>query len=372
MPHPDLTLPSLPRWEFPTDLDTPQVVVDVDRLDRNVAAMAGALAARGVALRPHAKTHKSVEVARRQLAAGAAGITVATVGEAEVFAAAGVDDLFVAYPVWAAGAKAERLRRLAGRVRRLRVGADSPEGARLLGAALAGTAAEVLVEVDSGGARTGVADPAAAAAVADAAAGAGLPVVGVFTHGGHSYAAPGAGAAAADGEVRALDAAARALAAAGHPVEVRSAGSTPTALLSARDGVTEERPGTYVFGDRQQVRLGAHPPEDVALVVVTTVVSVSGGRAVLDAGAKTLAKDLPATVEGYGLLPAYPAATITRLYDHHAVVEPGDGPLPRLGEVLAVVPNHVCPVVNLATELVAVSSGRTVGRWPVDARARSG
>lgn len=372
MSHANLNLASLPRWEFPTDLDTPQVVVDVDRMDRNIAGLAGALAKRGVALRPHAKTHKSLEVARRQLSAGAAGITVATLGEAEVFAAAGIDDLFIAYPVWAAGAKAERLRRLAGRVR-LRVGADSSEGARLLGAALvpSGATAEVLIELDSGGARTGVAGPAEAVVVADAAAEAGLPVVGVFTHGGHSYLDPGAAEGAADDEVRALTAAARALRDAGHRPRVLSAGSTPTARLSARDEVTEERPGTYVFGDRQQVRLGACAPDDVALVVVSTVVSVSGGRAVLDAGAKTLSKDAPATLDGYGLLPAYPAATITRLYDHHAVVEPGDGPLPRLGEVLAVVPNHVCPVVNLTTELVVVSSGRTVARWPVDARARS-
>lgn len=359
-----------PGWNLPDRLDTPATVLDVDRMDRNIARMAATLAGRGVALRPHAKTHKSLHVARAQLLQGAAGITVATLGEAEVFAAGGVEDIFVAYPVWATDPKAARLRQLAGRTR-LRIGVDSAAGARQLATALGGAPVEVLVEVDSGEARTGVATPAEATAVADAAGAAGLPVVGVFTHGGHSYRGPDAGVGAADDEVRTLSAAARALQKHGHDVSVRSAGSTPTAELSARDGVTEERPGTYVFGDRQQVRLGACTAADVALVVATTVVSVTAGRAVLDAGAKALSKDLPATVAGYGLLPDYPEAVITRVYDHHAVVDPGDGPLPRLGEVLGVVPNHVCPVVNLVDELVVVSGGRVVDRWPVSARGRS-
>src|SRR5690606_740278 len=144
--------------------------------------MAHAAASRGVALRPHAKTHKSLDVARRQLAAGATGLTVATLGEAEVFAAGGIRDLFVAYPLWAAGDKAERLRRLAGRSD-LRVGADSVEGATLLGACLAGTGAAVLIEIDSGNARSGCPDAATAVEVAAAAADAGLTVLGAFTHG---------------------------------------------------------------------------------------------------------------------------------------------------------------------------------------------
>lgn len=358
------------QFELPDVVDTPVLVADIDRVQRNVARMSQTVLARGVALRPHVKTHKSLDLARLQVASGARGLTVATVGEAEVFADGGFDDLFIAFPLWARGEKAERLRRLAGRSR-LRVAADSVPGATLLGQCLAGTGAGSMLEIDSGDHRSGVTTPEQAVAVADAAAAAGLDVLGVFTHAGHSYAGRAAVRPAADDEVEALTAAARRLRAAGHLVPILSAGSTPTALLSARDGVSEERPGTYVYNDRLQVTLGACGAEDVALVAVSTVVSRSGRRFVLDAGAKVLSKDLPAVLAGYGFLPAYPAAVIARLYDHHAVVEAGDGPMPELGEVVAVVPNHVCPVVDLAEEIVIVQDGRIVDTWPVHARGRS-
>lgn len=357
-------------FTFPNRLDTPALVVDVNRLTQNITRMADAAARHGVALRPHAKTHKSIDVAQRQLAAGAAGLTVATIGEAEVFADAGIEDLFVAYPVWAVGEKAARLRRLAERVQ-LRIGADSVEGARLLGDCLAGTGASVLVELDSGNHRSGTTDTAVTVRVAAAAQAAGLPVVGAFTHAGHSYAGRAAVLAASADEVDTLAAAGEALRAAGHHITVLSAGSTPTAVDSARGGVTEIRPGTFVYYDRLQMQLGACSLDDLALLVATTVVSHSGGRFVLDAGAKVLSKDLPPVLHGYGWLPAYPAATITRLYDHHAIVEPGDGPRPTLGEVVAVVPNHVCPVVDLADDVTVVLDGRAVELWPVHARGRS-
>lgn len=358
------------EFALPSQLDTPALIVDLDRLERNIQTMAQAAAEHGVALRPHAKTHKSVDVARRQLAAGATGLTVATLGEAEVFAAAGIADLFIAYPLWAVGAKAQRLRALA-EIATLRVGADSVEGARALGSCLAGTGASVLVEVDSGNARSGCPDAATAVEVASAAANAGLPVLGAFTHGGHSYAGRDAVSAASENEVDSLTAVGAALRAVGHHITVLSAGSTPTAVSSARGAVTEIRPGTYAYHDRLQVQLGSCAPTDVALLVTTTVVSRSGGRVVLDAGAKTLSKDLPAVLAGYGMLPAYPDAVISRVYDHHAVIEPGEGPLPRLGEVVAVIPNHVCPVVDLADEVTVVRGGRTVATWPVHARGRS-
>lgn len=362
-----------PVWPLPGDLDTPALLVDVDALDANVRSMVSTLSGAGVALRPHAKTHKSVAVARRQLAAGAVGITTATLGEAEVFAAAGIEDLFVAYPVWASAAKAPRLRALLDRCH-LRVGVDGVDGATALGAAVAGAgrALEVLVEVDAGEHRTGVPDAATAVRVADAARAAGLVVRGVFTHGGHSYRSPAAGAPAAQDEVDALRAAADALRRAGHVVDVVSAGSTPTARRSARDGVTEERPGTFVFGDRQQTALGAFDPAGIALTVATTVVSTAvDGQFVLDAGGKTLAKDRPPTLEGHGAIPTHPHAVIVTVYDHHAIVEVRGGDRPRVGDVLQVVPNHVCPVVNLAEELVVARGGTVVDRWPVDARARN-
>lgn len=365
-------------WRLPADIDTPALVVDAARLDRNIAAMALVMGRRGVALRPHVKTHKCVQIARLQLAAGAAGITAATLGEAEVFAAAGITDVFIAYPLWASAAKAARLVSLA-ETATLLLGADSVAGASQLGAAFTGRARrpELLVEVESGEVRTGVRTPAEAVAVAGAARDAGLTVVGVFTHGGHSYAGRDAAGPAAADEHDALAAAGRALAAAGHPVRVRSAGSTPTASLPAAadalpDPVTEQRPGTYVFFDRQQAALGACSPDDVAMMVASTVVSApEPGRFVLDAGAKVLTKDCPATLTGFGALPGYPRARVVRLYDHHAVVEAGGGPAPAVGEMVCLVPNHACPVSNLATEFVVLRDGRVAGRWPVDARGRS-
>ena len=137
--------------------------------------------------------------------------------------------------------------------------------------------------------------------------------------------------------------------------------------------MTEERPGTYVFNDRQQVGLGGCQPEDVSLFVATTVVSTAvPGQVVIDAGGKTLAKDRPAWAAGFGILPAYPDATIVRTYDYHGVVEfPAGARRPSLGEVVAVIPNHVCPVVNLADSFLVASSGTVVDRWPVDARGHS-
>jgi D-serine deaminase-like pyridoxal phosphate-dependent protein len=361
-------------FPLPDGLDTPAVVVDLDVVEANIGAMAAALAARGVRLRPHVKTHKNVELARLQLAAGAVGITVGTLGEAEVMAAAGIGDIFVAYPIWADGPKASRLRNLHESVR-LSVGVDSLEAARLLGQAVRGTRRRlaVLVEVDSGERRSGIISAEAAVAVATASREAGLEVRGVFTHGGHAYRSPDAVAEAARDEISSLARAAAALEDAGFEVAERSAGSTPTALLSAADGVTEERPGTYVFGDRQQVGLGSIDPSAVGLVVAATVVSTEvDGQVVIDAGAKALARERSPFLDGIGVVPELDGAVVDRAYDYHGIV-PLDGlARPRRGSVVAVVPNHVCPVVNLANELVVVRAGRIVAHWPVDARGRNG
>jgi D-serine deaminase-like pyridoxal phosphate-dependent protein len=355
-------------------LDTPAVVIDIDRVVARIEGMASFMRARGVALRPHAKTHKSLEVGRRQIAAGAAGLTVATIGEAEVFAAGGMADLFIAYPVIATGSKAARLRDLAERCS-LSVGADSVEGLEALAVALRGATRRprVVIEIDSGGARTGV-PPERAGALARRGSDLGLEVIGAFTHGGHGYAGSGARAAAADDEVEALTAAADALRAEGVEPKVLSAGSTPTATLSARPPVTEERPGTYVFGDRQQAALAGEPFDEAALMVASTVVSAgSGDGFVIDAGAKVLAKDVSPFLSGHGSILGYPGAVIDRVNDHHGVVSLTDGgPRPPVGSVVWVMPNHVCPVVNLVDEMVVASGGRVVDRWPVDARGRNG
>jgi D-serine deaminase-like pyridoxal phosphate-dependent protein len=366
-------VPEAPR--LPDDLETPCLVVDLDVAEANARRMADGAAARGVLLRPHIKTHKSVALARMQLDHGAAGITVGTLGEAEVMADGGIDDLFVGYPVWPAGSKAGRLRGLHERCS-LTVGVDSAEAAVLLADAIGDSPARplrVLVEMDSGARRSGVAGPAEALAVATAAREAGLEVIGVFTHGGHGYRAPGAGPEAAADEIQVLGAAADALRTAGFDVQRVSAGSTPTGVHAAAGQVTEIRPGTYVLGDRQQFVLGAIPADGIALVVAATVVSTAvGGQVVLDAGAKTLTKDRAPFLDGFGVLPAYPSAVIERLFDYHAAVSiPEGSPAPRLGEVVAIVPNHVCPVVEQFDEFVVARKGVAEGRWPVDARGRS-
>ena len=258
-----LTFPALP-----SGLDTPRVVVDLGRVEANIARLQGAMDARGIALRPHAKTHKSVAVARLQIAAGARGITVGTLGEAEVFVAAGIDDVFLAYPVWAVGPKAARLRAAHDAARRLRVGVDSIGGVGHLAAAVAGSTRPltVLVEIDPGNRRTGLATSGAAVEVALAARAAGLRVDGVFSHGGHGYG-PGKAEGAGADEVRTLEAAALGLRAEGFACATISAGSTPTMVTAAAGGVNEMRAGTYAYGDRQQWALGSVPPEGCAAAV---------------------------------------------------------------------------------------------------------
>jgi D-serine deaminase-like pyridoxal phosphate-dependent protein len=303
------------------------------------------------------------------------GITVGTLGEAEVMAEAGIDDIFIAYPIWATGEKVARIRSLNDRVR-LAVGVESPEAARLLGAAVRGSAValEVLIEIDSGERRTGIARPDAAVVIARAARESGLVLRGLFTHGGHGYRSPTAAEGAARDEVTCLREAAEALVAAGFEVAELSAGSTPTATRSAIDGVTEERPGTYIFGDRQQVALASIGPADVGLVVAATVVSDAvDGQVVIDAGTKVLGRERSLLLDGIAAVPGLHGAVIDRAYDYHGVVElSGHLARPPLGTVLAIVPNHVCPVVNLTDQFVVIRGGSVVDRWPVDARGLNG
>jgi D-serine deaminase-like pyridoxal phosphate-dependent protein len=310
-----------------------------------------------------------VEIAHRQLSLGAVGLTVATVGEAEVFADAGVADLFIAYPLWAAGARGMRLRALADRVA-LRVGADSGAGVEILAHALAGTRAEVVVEVDSGHHRTGVA-PALAGQVALAARRSGLRVAGVFTFPGHGYD-PGQREQAAADEARALQQAEVALRDDGVVAGLRSGGSTPTAALVTPGALDEMRPGVYAFSDAQQVELGAAGWDSVALTAAATVVSRNGHRVVLDAGSKVLGADRPSWTTGYGRLLDHPEARVIALSEHHATVSfAEDAPLPELGSVVRVVPNHVCAAVNLADRLIVTSGGAVVDQWLVAARGRN-
>jgi D-serine deaminase-like pyridoxal phosphate-dependent protein len=346
---------------------TPYLRLDLDRLRRNVERTASWAAEHGLTLRPHGKTHKSPDVARLQLEAGAVGLTVATVGEAEVFAEHGCDDLFVAYPLWLDDERADRLRALAERAT-VAIGVDSVDGAGRAGRLLAPYGVEVVVEVDSGQHRTGV-PPEEAGAVAVAAARAGLTVRGVFTFPGHSYSPDGRASAAAD-EARALATARDALAREGLEAAVLSGGSTPSLAATHADVVTESRPGVYVFGDAQQWELGVVDPEDIALTCRATVVSHAGGRAVLDSGGKALAADRAAYNTGHGRLLDHPDARIVLLSEHHAVVEMAGAPLPPVGSEVDVVPNHCCAAVNLTDRLWVEEDGG-LRPWPVAAQGRN-
>jgi D-serine deaminase-like pyridoxal phosphate-dependent protein len=359
-------------FAIPPDVETPAVLVDVTRLEHNITTWAARMAARGVGLRPHTKTSTCAQVIRRQVEAGAIGLTVATLGEAEALADAGFDHLFQAYPLWAGTPhRARRLRELHERAD-LMVGVESVEGAAALGRAVAGASRPlgVLVELDSGLRRTGVSETELLAVV-HACLDAGLDVRGAFTFGGHGYASCAASPRAGDDEVDALAHAADVMRDAGVDVRVLSAGSTPTALHSARPPVTDERPGTYVFHDRHQLALGTASLDEVALVVAATVVSSHGdGRFVLDAGSKVLSSDRLGWLEGYGLLLDVPEAEIRSLSEHHAVAWTS-GPRPPVGARVAVVPNHCCVVVNLADELLAVADGAVVERWPLLSRGKN-
>lgn len=355
------------------ELETPCVLIDLDRLERNVARMADAARAAGVALRPHGKTHKLPEVARLQRAAGARGLTLAKVGEAEVFAEHGFDDIFLAYPIVGAD-KARRLLRLAERIR-VAVGADSLEGARTLGDvfAAAGRRLEVLLKVDVGARRVGVPPERARDTAVRLAALPGLALRGVFTHAGQSYHCDAAEALRDVGlhEAEALCGAAAELRRAGLPCDVVSVGSTPTALHSMRAGVTETRPGTYVYYDATQASLGACRLEDCALTVLATVVSVPAPeRAVVDAGSKSLTSDpLRPQPGGHGWI-AGRQSRVQRLSEEHGVIETAAGEAFRVGERVQIVPNHACPVSNLFDRVFAVRGERVEAVWPVAARGR--
>lgn len=337
---------------------TPYLRLDTTVLDANIAAMAARASRLGIALRPHNKTHKSVEIARRQLAAGAAGLTVATIGEAEVFAAAGATDLFIAYPVWPDADAVARLGRLGERVR-LAVGCDSGEAATRL----AGLPLEVLVEVDSGHHRSGV-PPRAAGMLAAFFADQGLDVRGVFTFPGHSYSPESRRSAATD-EAAALSTAAAAMATHDVPARELSGGSTPSAEFVEPGALTELRPGVYVFGDAQQLELGTIGFDEIALTVAATVVSRAEARLVVDAGSKALGADRAPWATGFGRVLDHPDARIVALSEHHATID-WPGRPPALGSQLLLVPNHVCNAVNLADHYVL-----TGGTWRVDARGRN-
>ncbi len=346
-------------------IDTPALLIDGGRLRANVAAMAATAREGGVALRPHAKTHKMNEVAALQLEAGAVGLTVAKLGEAEVFVDGGCQDILIAYPL-IGDAKLERLAALARRAR-VAVALDSLEVARAI--AESGAGVRVRIEVDTGQHRAGVA-PRDVAGLAREVAALGLHVEGVMTHEGQAYGARDLAAA-----TREAAASMREAAAAVSGTLVVSLGSTPTARFAAREpGVTEIRPGTYVFQDRTQIAHGAATPDDVAAFVLATVVSrPAPDRAVVDAGTKALSSDrlnAPGAPADFGALDGTGWPLVRASEEHGVVAVPPHAKL-GIGDQVRIVPNHVCPVVNLFDEAVIVDGERELARWRVAARGLS-
>lgn len=356
------------------DLETPAVLVDLDVVERNVSRMAGWAREAGVSLRPHAKTHKIVRIGRMQLDAGASGISFAKVSEAEAFASEGFQDVFLAYPIVGRG-KPARVAALSGRIK-VSCGVDSVEGARALAAPFAtgGRRLDVLIKVDVGFARVGVPPEGVAALARSILTTPGLRFAGLFTHAGHGYGGetPDAVAAVADREGRAIAEIAADLEGAGIPVETRSVGSTPTARRAmAVPGINECRPGNYVYHDATQVSLGTCGIEDCALTVLATVVSVPAqGRAVVDAGSKTLSSDLLRPhAGGYGFILGT-GSRLSRLSEEHGVIQVEDGDAFRVGQCVRILPNHACVVSNLHDRVVAVRGEAVEGRLDVLARGR--
>ncbi|GAA3676932.1 D-TA family PLP-dependent enzyme [Lentzea roselyniae] len=340
-----------------------------DVMQNNIERMQDFADQRGLGVRPHVKTHKCVEIGRRQVAAGATGITAGNVGEAEVFAAAGFDDIFLAYPVWPSGTKGARIRRLAESVR-LRVGVDNVAAIEALADAMEGEPdrLEVVIEVDCGARRSG-APPELAGDLALAARRRGMVPVGVFTYPGHGSSGPDARVRASRDQDAALVTAVRCLAAAGITAQVVSAGSTPTVEFTTSSVITEIRPGEYVFCDLNNTRLGACTDDQVALFVAATVVSDwFPDQVIVDTGTKALSRE-GSPERGYGGV-AGTKAVLAKLNEYHGFLAlPGGESRPTIGTVLPVVPNHVCPVIlNFEELIVTDSTGTSLERWPVDAR----
>ena len=345
------------------DLDTPAVLIDLDRVVTNLTRAQDYANAHGLALRPHIKTHKIPELARQQMELGAVGITCQKLGEAEVMADAGIRDILITYNL-IGRAKAQRLVALARRAR-LSVTVDNAVVASELDAAMreAGLRLPVLVECDTGASRCGVQSPEEAAELARLIVGlGGLSFEGLMT-----YPARGRVPVTAAW----LEEAVAGLKTAGLEPRVVSTGGTPDLYRAHEVGTaTEHRPGTYIYHDRDQLRasLGL---DDCAMVVLTTVVSrPTDGRAILDAGSKTLSSDLNG-LEGYGLIREYPQLVLTAFSEEHGHVDcSASNARPRIGERVTVVPNHACAVTNLHDVIYGVRGDRVERVFQVAARGR--
>ncbi|GIF72165.1 alanine racemase [Asanoa siamensis] len=355
-------------------LPTPALLVDLDRLERNIADMAGAFAAAGVALRPHVKTTKCWEVARRQLDAGAIGFTCSTAAEVAWLQSRGVGDLLWAHipigPRKVAFVVDALLRHGGG----LTVSLDSVEAARPLSAAAAaaGVTVPFVLEVNTGHARLGVEPSTAVAIAAGIAALPGLRLRGVLTHEGHISASADRAALESAGAAAGalLVSVAGDLRTAGHEVEIVSVGSTPGATSTPFvPGVTEGRPGTYVYYDANQTRVGSCTLDQCAQTVLARVASVQrAGRPIIDAGIKAMSSDAIAAAGSVGLVLDRPDVVFAEANEEHGFLLDGGAMPLAVGDLVRLVPNHACGTTNMWSHLYAVRGDHAVERWEISAR----
>ena len=357
-------------------LETPAVVVDLDILERNVDRLAQYAACYGLNLRPHTKTHKIPAIAKMQMASGCSGITVAKSGEAQVMAEAGLDNILIAYPIFGS-AKMKRVAELACG-KRITVAVDSMDTVEALSAAahVARSTIELLVEIDVGMRRCGVSTPEAALALAAGISRLpGVRFAGVTFYPGHIWLAPGEQSSAMHAVGQQIGAIVKRLGREGLPCEIVSGGSTPSAYNShLLPLLTEIRPGTYVFNDRNTLGVGACELNDCALRVLVTVVSTAVlGRAIVDGGSKTFSMDrwFSGTREGHGLIPDAPDVLFETMSEEHGHLDiTGADRDFQVGDRLSVIPNHVCACVNLHNRIWYHRQGEVEGSWEVDGRGK--
>ncbi|MDB5353822.1 MAG: D-threonine aldolase [Phycisphaerales bacterium] len=357
------------------NLPTPCIVIDAGVVARNLKRMAAYAKSHGLGLRPHTKTHKSTLLGRMQLEHGAAGLTVAKVGEARLMASI-TDDILMAYPA-VDPARCAALAELA-RSKTMRVGIDSTAAADALAGAAhsAGATVGILVDLDVGHHRTGVQSAAEALALAQHIdRSKGLRLDGVMFFPGHIASPPAAQAPALAAVGAKLEEVLALWRRSGLEARIVSGGSTPTAFQSHLvPHLTEIRPGTYVFNDMNCVRGQCATLDDCAARILATVVSTAvPGQFVLDAGSKTLTSDRcgPAPDSGHGYLIEYPQTKITKLSEEHAQVDvTGCDRAPKVGERVTVIPNHICPCVNLQDDVWWKEEGHPPRAIVVEARGK--
>jgi D-serine deaminase-like pyridoxal phosphate-dependent protein len=343
---------------------TPAAVIDMDKVERNIARVQKAVEAAGVANRPHIKTHKSPMLAKMQIAAGARGITCQKIGEAEVMADAGIDDILISYNLLG-DEKMARLAALQAKAR-MTVAADNPTVVASLtqAAAASGRPLSVVVECDTGRKRAGVETPAEAIALARQIADSkGLVFAGFMlypTETGWAEAQKFHDEALAGVRAHGLDAS-----------MVSTGGSPNLKNVGKLKGATEHRPGTYIYNDRMQVAAGVATWDDCALYIYSTVVSRAGpDRGILDAGSKTLTSDTGG-LDGHGLILEHPEARIAKFAEEHGFLDlTRSNTRPEVGDVVRIIPNHVCVVVNMMDEVVMVRGDEIIGTLKVEARGK--